>query len=200
MTALSRPDVLSLPSTGLPLPSPVPDDAEVDAEVLREIPEEFSVDSAEGANWLVRKILDARNYAAAVQAWAAREQQRAEREEKSLLFLFGNQLRNWCRAEIAQRGGRRKSVPLPAGIVAFQQVAANLVVDDERAVLRWAKANCHKAVVVMERASKSVLKEHFAGTGEQPDGTHVEPLSERMYIRPAKSVGMPADEATPIGE
>jgi hypothetical protein len=175
-----------------PITSPV--DAEVDIEVLRNVPKQFQIDSDKAANWLVRKVLSARNYAIAVKEWAEREQRRAEREEHTLMFLFGNQLRGWATAECERQGGRRKSVPLPAGTVAFTQGGGNLVVDDEGAVLHWAKANCRQAVVVVERVSKTALKDHFKATGEQPDGSHVEPVTEKMYILPIKTA-LPSPES-----
>ena len=68
-----------------PVASPL--DAEVDLEILKTVPKQFSIDSEKAANWLIRKVLNARNYAAAVKEWAAREQRRAEREEQTLMFL-----------------------------------------------------------------------------------------------------------------
>jgi hypothetical protein len=90
-------------------------DGEVDLELLRAIPKPFSVTDRESANWLVRKIISAREYAAHVQAWATAEKRRAEREEATLMYLFGRQIESWAMDEVQKLGGRRKSVALPAG-------------------------------------------------------------------------------------
>ncbi len=36
-------------------------DAEVDLEILKTVPKQFSIDSEKAANWLIRKVLNARN-------------------------------------------------------------------------------------------------------------------------------------------
>lgn len=112
-----------------------PADADVDLEVLKSIPKDFFIDSEEKANWLIRKIGDARKYAEHVKDWADRELRRAAREEQTLMFLFGRQIEMWTKDEIAKLKGRRKSLNLPAGCVGFRSSPTRLVVDDEASVL-----------------------------------------------------------------
>jgi hypothetical protein len=171
-------DGSTLPTAATPL------DAEVDVEVLKAVPKAFAIDCEEHANWLVRRIIMARAYASRVKQYAEQELRRAEREEQTLLFLFGRQIEAWAQSEIAQFKGRRKSLALPAGTVGFRKIAAKLVIDDEKVVLVWAKENCPSAVVVIEKLSKSVIDEQMRATGVVPDaGAHVEPEAERFYIR-----------------
>lgn len=159
-------------------------DAEVDLEVLKSVPKEFCIDSQERANWLVRKIVAARDYSERVRTWSEQEQRRAAREEQTLMFLFGRQIETWARAEIGKSNGRRKSMNLPAGSIGFRTLAPRLVIDDESVVLDWAKRNLPDAVVVTEKLSRSVIKEHAEKVGEIPDsGVHNEAASERFYIR-----------------
>lgn len=175
-TAIPEIDNSNLPAVTNPV------DADVDIEVLKVVPTQFEIVDAKTANWLVRKVIEARQYAQRVKEWAELEQRRAEREEQTLLFLFGRQLQGWVRAEIAS--GRKKSVGLPAGTVGFRKVNASLHVDDESAVLLWCKKNCPTAVVRVEKLSRSVLSDHFKATGEIPDdGAHVEPERESFSIK-----------------
>lgn len=161
-----------------------PGDAEVDIEVLKSVPKEFCIDSEERANWLVRKIIAARDYAVRVKTWSEQEQRRAAREEQTLMFLFGRQIEAWAKYEIDKLKGRRKSMNLPAGAVGFRSVSARLVVDDEAAVLAWARFHLPDAVIVTEKLSKSVINEHAEKLGLIPDeGVHIEPVSERFFIR-----------------
>lgn len=161
-----------------------PCDADVDIEVLRSVPKEFCIDSQERANWLVKKIVGARNYMERVKAWCEQEQRRATREEQTLLFLFGRQIENWLRAEIIKLNGRRKSINLPAGCIGFRSVGDRLVIDDEAVVLKWAKVHLPDAVIVTEKLSKSAINEHAEKVGVIPDeGVHIEPTSEKFYIR-----------------
>ena len=43
----------------------------------RQVPEKFRVADEDSANWLIKKIVEARQYAARVKAWADREVRRA---------------------------------------------------------------------------------------------------------------------------
>lgn len=160
-----------------------PGDSEVDIEVLKSVPKEFCIDSEERANWLVKKIIAARDYSERVKSWCEQEQRRAAREEQTLLFLFGRQIEAWAKSEIAKLR-KRKTLSLPAGAVGFRSVGPRLVIDDEAVVLSWAKANLPDAVVVTEKLSKAVINEHAEKVGVIPDeGVHLEPASEKFFIR-----------------
>jgi hypothetical protein len=143
----------------------------------------FEIVDEETANWLVRKIVAARQYAERVKQWADAEQRRAQQEEQTLIFLFGRQAEQWAHDEIKKLNGRRKSLALPGGVVGFRTMNPSLFVDDERIVLGWARQNCPTAVTVVERLSKSALHKHFAMSGEVPAGAHLEPAREAFFIR-----------------
>src|SRR5688572_26051871 len=83
---------------------------------------QFVIDSAERANWLLRKIVECRAYGQRAREFAEREQRRAAREEKRLLWRFGRQLEAWAAGEIAKSGGRLKSVALPAGTLSYRRL------------------------------------------------------------------------------
>jgi hypothetical protein len=147
-------------------------------------PETFQVNDEASANWVVRKVVEARAYAERVAEWAERERRRAQHEEAFFLMRYGPQLQAWCRSEIAKLKGRRKSLNLPAGCAGFRSAPAKLVIDDEAVVLTWAKAECPKAVVVTEKLSRTELNAHFDRTGEVPDaGAHVQDAQDNFYIR-----------------
>lgn len=159
-------------------------DAEVDIEVLRAVPKQFSIEDEHSANWLVRKITDARKYAEHVKAWADQELRRAEREEHTLMFLFGRQIEAWVRSELERLSTKRKSIALPAGTVGFRTIAQKLVIDDEAAVIQWAKTNLPAAVVTVERLSKTEINRLTEETGEIPEvGVHLERESQRFFIK-----------------
>lgn len=155
------------------------DAALLDAEPF--VPEAFHVHDANTANWVVRKINEARERAERAKAWAAKEAERAARDEAFFLGRFGAEMAAWTRGEID--GSRRKSVDLPAGRAGFRTKPAALIVDDESKTLAWAETNCQAAVVVKRSLSKSALNDAFAKSGEVPDGAHVEDASEKFYIK-----------------
>ena len=143
----------------------------------------FSIEDQVSANWLVKKVVAARQYAAQVKIWAELELRRSAREEQSLMFLFGRQIEGWTRSEIKRLGGRKKSIALPGGTVAIRTVQQSLRIDDEMSVIEWAKANCPTAITVSTKLSKTTIADHFKSTGELPSGTHIEPESETFLIR-----------------
>lgn len=160
------------------------EDAATDVETLRAVPENFSASDERSVAWLVRRVVAARDYARHVKEYAEVELARAAREEKVLLFLFGRQAEEWVRDQISKSGGRRKSINMPGGTVGFRRTVESLVVDDEQAVMSWARTNCPEAIVKIERLSKTSLKAHLEATGEIPTtGAHVEPAVDRFFIR-----------------
>lgn len=156
----------------------------VEDDVRLEVPEAFIVHDEASANWVVNKVIEARARAVRAAEWCERIQRRSKAEENHLLFRFEGQLRQWLAGEIDRHRGRRKSVCLPSATVGYRVQKALLVIDDEQAVLTWARATCPSAVAVCERVSKSVFNEYVLKTGEMPPtGAHVEPERERFYIR-----------------
>ena len=144
----------------------------------------FTVHDAQSANWVVRKIVEARAYAERCAQWAEHEKMRARREEDYLLLRFGRELRDFALAAIAEQGSRQKSISLPAGRIGFRHAGMKLVIDDEEAVLRWARKTQPNLVVIQESISKSGLNQYFEDTGEiPPSGVRVEPEDEKFYVK-----------------
>jgi len=159
------------------------DDVASEAELAALVPERFSVKDESSADWLVRKVVEADAHIRRVKEQAEREIRRTERERDFLLLRFGGDLQRWVKKQLQKDKGRRKSVLFLSGTAGFRQLAAKLVVEDEPTVIKWAKKHCRKAVVTVERLSKTVLNEHFESTGELGDGIRLEPVQERFYIK-----------------
>lgn len=163
--------------------TPIVDDAD-EAPMLPELSEQFSVHDEGSANWVIRQIIERRAYAKRCAVWCDREQARAQREEEFFLFRYGQQLRDFARTKIAENGGCRKSMNLPAGTLAFRKAPSRIVVDDEAAVIAWAKLHQPELVTIVEHLSKSGLNRMVETTGELPDaGVHIEAEREDFYIK-----------------
>jgi phage host-nuclease inhibitor protein Gam len=152
-------------------------------EETPQVPEGFCVRDAATAAWVVRKIVEARAYAARVREWADRELRRAQREERFFLYCYGHQLEQWARRELEAANGRRKSVNLPSGTVGFRSEPPRLEVTDEGALLRWCKASLPCAVATAERVLRGAVMEQVRNTGEQPDGAEVAGGGERFFVK-----------------
>jgi hypothetical protein len=170
-------------------------------------PEEFRVRDERTANWLVRKIVDARAYADRVESWAAAEIRRAQHEERWLLDRYGSQLRDWLETELAARGGRRRSVKLPAGKVGLRTRPPTLVTTDDVALMHWCRRHLPEALrmridargqaadlldsVIRERGMDlhcrqevmlTQVRKVLEATGELPPGTELTERQEQLYI------------------
>jgi Bacteriophage Mu Gam like protein len=157
-------------------------------DVPNDIPSEhhaavFVVDDERKANWLVKRIGEARAYRERVKQWAADETARSQRDEERLLYLYGGQLREWATTEITKLQGRRKSIHLPGGQVGFRHEQPKLVVIDEAAAIEWARLNCPEAIQIVEKFSRNALKAHFDETGEIPPAVKFLPAHEGFFIR-----------------
>jgi hypothetical protein len=168
----------------------------------------FVVADETSANWVVRKIQDARIYAERVAAWADLERRRAGREETYFLMRFGRQLEDWTRMRLDQQVGKRKSIHLPAGTLGFRKQLPRLNVIDETTFLQWARENLPEAIRVTVTASgreaaqlrewqrircpsaqieetvaKSIVNPSAFGTGEVPGGTEWLQPADKFYVK-----------------
>lgn len=159
------------------------DESEVEAEVVAAIPTSFEINDEASANWLVRRIAEARAHSERVSAFAAREIRRAEQTERWLFLRYGRQLQEWVTKELARRRGRSRSLDLPDGRVGYRAEPERLVVNDEQSVLDWARASCPTAIITSYRISRTALRQHLVETAELPDGVTVEPARDRFYLK-----------------
>lgn len=158
-------------------------DEMTDAELAAMVPEAFRVHDRPTAEWLVRKVVEADQHMVRVKQQAEREIARTRRERDFLLFRHGPELERWAKNQLDQHQGRRKSVLLLSGTVGFRKLAESLVVENEGRLLIWARKHCKKAIAVIERVSRTTLKQHLAATGELPDGVRIQPAQEKFYIK-----------------
>ncbi len=143
----------------------------------------FHVRDEGSANWVLRKIIEARAYRERVAKWAAAETVRAERQEAFLLHRFGSELESWAREQIGKQHGRRRSIALPTGVIGFRQEPTKLLVLDERALVAWCRTHLPAALKVSESMLKTEIQAHIKTTGECPAGAEIGGGSERFYIK-----------------
>jgi hypothetical protein len=172
------------------------------------VPHQFVVADEGWANWVVRKVVEARLYADRVEKWAAGEIRRAQAEERYFLDRFGPQLEGWVRQELAARGGRARSVKLPAGQLGFRSVPASFRTTEIEILAGWCRHHLPEAfrvrvdaqgqsanvlwtllldhkldVRVEEGVLTNEVKQHIASTGEVPPGMEAIDGSDRFFIR-----------------
>lgn len=143
---------------------------------------DFTVRDAASANWVIRKIVEARAYADRVKIWAELECRRAKREEEFLLRRFGAGLEEWARRQIAQQHDRRRSVSLPAGVIGFRTASNRLSINDEKRLLVWCRQHLPSALCIIESVTKTPLMDYLKASGECPPGTQLLGGEERFHI------------------
>jgi hypothetical protein len=153
----------------------------IQASAEGEPPETFSVHDDASANWVLRKVVEARAYAKRVKAWADSELKRAASEEEFFLRMYGRQLEDWARSQIKSR--RRKSLRLPAGTIGFRIAPISLQVRDEQKLIAWCRSALPEALKIQTHVLKQQVKEHVVSTGECPDGAEVVSGGEKFYVR-----------------
>jgi phage host-nuclease inhibitor protein Gam len=157
---------------------------ETDADALQLfVPDErFHVLDAESANFVIRKILEARRYGERAEAFAAAEMRRAQREEHFFWARFGGELEAWAKEQIA-REFRRKSLSLPSGTLGFRTEPQRLTVQDEARVLAWCRSSLPRAVKTAHSVLKSEITDYIKSSGELPPGVEITGGGERFYVK-----------------
>lgn len=166
-----------------PAPPPPTTVLGTDTDAAPTVPDQFTVHNDKTANWIVRRIVEARAYAQRAKQWAEDEQNRARREEQFFLYRFGPQMQRWLEQELAQRGGHAKSISLPAGRLGLRHCGPKIEVLDQATVLDWARTNCPEAIKLKETVLKTPLTDHLQATGELPDGVILHNEMDVFYIR-----------------
>lgn len=176
-------------------------------ELSAQVSEHFSVRDEQTANWVVRRVNEARAYRRRVEEWAAGEIRRAQAEEQFFLGRFGGQLREWLQQQITTRHLRRKSLALPSGTIGLRRSPPRLAIQDEAKAVQWARQhlpyalraevkvtgpaaqdlrawcqeNCRSAQIT-ESLLREELGEYVESCGEIPEGVEVQCGEERFYV------------------
>jgi hypothetical protein len=149
---------------------------------------EFHIDSEERACWLLRKLANLEAERARVKAQAAQIVAQLDSEEKSLRDRFEAEACAWARAELERRHkGRRKSLVLLQGTLAFRLVPATLRVDDLAAALNTAVTV--GAVKVDADAYRRHALDTLKATGEILPGCVHQGEREHFSVRFGKDAG-----------
>jgi hypothetical protein len=99
----------------------------------------------------------------------------------------GNTLETWVKANLPvdiKTGKQARSVDLTYMTAKLRKIAENLAIEDEVAVLNWAKEHaeeCYK-VKVDEVIDKKALNAHWKKTGEVPPGCEVTPEHDSFSL------------------
>lgn len=133
--------------------------------------------------------IKARAFAAEVQLRATqerleREQRRHERHAEWLLTQAGPELEAIARQELA--GGKRRSLSLASGTLAFRKTQGATVIHDHEAAILYAERSKPEAIIVEKRiplraAKEMVLEDLEAGLIDEPPGWIAMPVEGEVF-------------------
>lgn len=120
------------------------DTTAVDPAIVADIDSErraapFCIDSIERAEWLLRKLANIAAEKARIKAQAALMIAQLGADAAQLEHRFGSELETFVKAELARRGGKRKSLTLLQGTCAFRTVTGGLTISDQVAAVKAAR-------------------------------------------------------------
>ena len=144
---------------------------------------EFRLDSEDKVNWALGKLGNWEAEQARVKAQSTLILARIAKEQAAFLDRFQAELEEYTRKQI--EGGKRKSVDLLQGRMAFRKVPSNISVTDRDAAIAYAKANLPHAVVETLDAKeyREAAKLALQQDGELLPGMEVSPERESFSIQ-----------------
>lgn len=149
-----------------------------------QIPRSFAITDERTANWVVRKINEARKYAEECAAWAKSEAARSKRVEDFFVSRFGESLKEIVAEQLGLDQNRgKKSLKLPAGTVGFRHSKANVVVSDKQALLDWCRESLPTAILYSESVRKEEVNSYFFEHGVLPPGCELEPEGDKFFVK-----------------
>ena len=145
----------------------------------------FTITDERTANWLLGKLASNADEQARVKAQADQRISELRTDYDKLMFMYGNQLEAFARAEAERR--RRKTVTLQQGTVAFRTAPERFAVEDEEAATVEARTTCPEALQTVTRLDRAAYLDHAkatrAATGEILPGVTVTPERETFAVK-----------------
>lgn len=186
--------------------APAPERAAIDAQraadafqgpdVTTEAPR-FCIDSKDKANWFLRKLAALDTEKALVKAQAEEIIRGLDADANRLRALHEADLQAWARAELDADGGRKKTLPLLFGTVAFRTVPSSLRVTGSREAIEHARAEGWDVVKTVESLDAEGYKQQAAAalaeTGEVLPGVEIVPERESFRVTFGKGKGGEAE-------
>ena len=162
------------------------DDIEDDYAEQFLAPEGFRVHDEDTANWVIRKVIEARARAERmreVKRRADAEIKAAQKAEAFFLGKFGDELQTFLASKIA--GQKVKSYKMLEGTLGTRKSAESLLVFDEEQAIEWAEKTgvAYRVLNYKISVNKTDLMKEFRESGEQPDGTVYQPEKEVLYVK-----------------
>lgn len=138
----------------------------------------FQVDSIETANWALTKLLSAnteveryrdlaQQYKRRIDGWFAES---ISQTVESIDFFEGL-LKPWVQTELAEKGGRSRSIRLPSGTIGLRKTPDKVEVANEQLALEYCEQELPQALVVKKSLAKAELKASLKGRKRIPGVT-----------------------------
>lgn len=161
------------------------DDADFPGETFAK--HNFSICDEDSANWYLRKQATLATEIARIKAQADAIIKPLLADSERLQSRFEAELQAWAQEQIAARGGKRKTLDLLQGSIAFRTVPASIkIVSDEEAFVyaRTFHADLIQTIEKLDTSGyRAAAKAAMEETGEMIPGTEVTPARESMSLK-----------------
>lgn len=155
--------------------------------------EEFVPRTVQEVEWVVGKIVEAREEAKRIKERADILVKRAERKEEFFLGRYACYLQDFLEAVPEVKAKKARSITLLTGMIGFRKVnqRIDILADKLQDAIQWAKTFAPDAVQIKEDVSKKLLAEvlNIAGetvcdqNGECVDFAIVKKEEDRFYVK-----------------
>ena len=154
----------------------------------------FCIDTAERADWLLRKLGNLAAEKSRITAQAAAIVAQLDTDTARLMHLYGAQLEAFAREELARRGNRRRSLTLLQGTCAFRSVPGGFRLADPAAALEHVQNEPSGYAGLIDLVPRlrtddyrAIAQRHYEETGELLPGTEDRADRETLTVKFGKS-------------
>lgn len=151
--------------------------------------EVYVIDSEDKVNWVLSLLANLDAESARIKAQVETRQKQIANEKQSLLYQYEADLKAFAEKRLAEQGGRRKSVVLMQGTLAFRSVPESFKVADEAQAFAYTLQNSldlTKAVLDKDAYRQEAIKT-LQKTGELMPGVERTPEHTAFSIKFPKS-------------
>lgn len=138
-------------------------------------------------DWYLRKLEETKMLEDRIkeQSKALLRQLKARRQ--ALQFRFGSVLESIVSEQIANQGGKKKSVKFLGGTAGYRKVKDKLIILDEQMFKDWFDDQEHNVRMELQQAfdlklaRKTPILDYIMETGDIPNGVEIQPAHDKFY-------------------
>jgi len=142
-------------------------------------------------NWYLGKLNDFEAAREMVKMQTARLIRQIEARQKALAYKWGDSFRQQVMTDLAEQGGKKKSIDYHLGRAGIRTTPARIAVTIADEALAITALEATYPELLKRSINKTALREHIKATGEEIPGVHIEQLEARESFYPDTTTALP---------